>query len=1773
MNRLLFKLTAFLVFFSSICAAQEGPGVRLRSGSFTLPAPDDVLLDSLNRTLPRVSGKSLLLLQFADIPDADARKRLSAAGVEIGQYVPDNAYTAVVSGSLSRSALESGGVRGIWALLPEQKMDPILLTGRLPVWALSVAGMVDVLVHVPLSFSIGEAVALFNERGFKITSLEWSSAHVLGLQVPITQLRALAALPCLDYMQPAPPAPQMLNYNNRSTSRATVLQLSTSSGGRNLQGAGVVLGVGDAANVLSHIDFSGRLIHRAALFLDNHGVHVTGTLGGAGLLNELYKGIAPKSTIVSQIFDGILKNAATYHHDFGMVLTNNSYGNVIDCSYHGTYDIYSQLIDQQAIDIPDLTHVFAAGNSGASACAPYTSGYHTVLGGWQSAKNVISVGATTDSSLLSGFSSRGPVRDGRLKPEIMAQGSAVISTGANNSYFSNQGTSMAAPTVSGGLGLLVERYRQINGGANPKGALLKAVLFNGATDLGNAGPDFQYGYGWMNLLRSVEMLEQSRYFIATVGQGAQSAHSITVPANQAQLKVLLYWHDPAAALIATKELVNDLDLEVIDPTGAVVLPFVLDTANLAQPATRGADHINNSEQVTINNPVPGVYTLRIKGSMVAQGPQEYVLSYDPVPVTLQLTNPAGEAWVPGEAMKLQWDAWGNTTSTYAIDYSVDNGANWIGVATGLAATRRVYTWVVPAVATANARMRITQESTGLSSTSPAFPIMQLPALSLAPATSQCEGYINLNWTSVSGATDYEVMLLRGSEMVQVATTTATTFLLRGLSRDSVYWCTVRPRINGVAGRRAVAISRLPDNGSCQGAISNNDLKLAGILVPATGRLNTSSALGNAVPLTIQVRNLDDAPVSGFDLSYRINNGSWLTQSVAATIAAGATYTYTFPGTLDLSAAGSYTLVMAVHNLAADPVPQNDTLLSILRQLPNNPVALPFSDNLEGLAPATYMADRLGIDGDERFDYQHASTVARLRTQLETGFALSGTRAFTMDQLYNSGGGSHFLIGTFNLVGADAASQDIRLQFAFLNHGQVANADNKVWVRGNDGAPWLEAFDLVAAQGDAGTYVQSASIQLSRVLAAGGQNFSSSFQVRWGQNGSFPAVDPGGASGYSFDDIRLYEVQNDMQALAIVNLPASNCALSVGSTISVKVRNNAFTTLTGVPVRYRVGTGAWVTETLASIPAGAEVVYTFSTRADLSAFGAQVVAAIVDYPSDNLRANDTVYYTVVNSPVVSSFPYLENFEGAGNWYTGGTNSSWALGTPASQRLQRAASGVRAWKTRLAGHYNDKERSYLYSPCFNISALSNPMLSFALALDVEDCGASLCDAAWVEYSADGLTWTKLGANGTGTNWYNKGGATQVWSSQAGMVWRVASTPLPAGLTQLRLRFVMSSDEGVNLEGIAVDDIHIFDNAGIYEGPSIVSPLSQAISGSGWINYTSGGKLIASIKPNGSNLETTSLQVFIDTTTSRYFNNQYVLGRNLTIKPRTRIFADSVDLRLFFTDREAVKLIGASGCTTCPRPLSAFDLGIAKYSDVDTALEDNDLANDISGIWNYFGRDRRALVPYDKGYYAEFRVKSFSEFWFATGLPGQGIQPASNLHFTAYRSGGDAVLEWQVATEQQVLRYELEVAAGETALQQGQFVLLGTFPSGAGSRYGFTDSRPGKTGTYYYRLRVRFLDGSSQLSDVRPVLFTDTFVPYVYPNPTAGPFFLTFQDVEGAPVNMRLYDMGGRQVQQWSTKATGFVQKFAIDLQTKVYAAGVYLLRADIGAKDHLFRVFKY
>ena len=296
-------------------------------------------------------------------------------------------------------------------------------------------------------------------------------------------------------------------------------------------------------------------------------------------------------------------------------------------------------------------------------------------------------------------------------------------------------------------------------------------------------------------------------------------------------------------------------------------------------------------------------------------------------------------------------------------------------------------------------------------------------------------------------------------------------------------------------------------------------------------------------------------------------------------------------------------------------------------------------------------------------------------------------------------------------------------------------------------------------------------------------------------------------GFGVDDVRVDNQLADLALTAIDATPAVTCA-GVSTPIRATVRNDGITTIGAFPISYTVDGGAPVTQTVTrTLRPGETYDFTFTAPAVLAA-GARTIAVTIALAGDAIAANNTRSATVMIEPVtavMAAAPYAEGFEtGAGGWTTSGTMSSWVRGTPPVRPfIPAAGAGTSAWvQSNVPDRtYNNSELSYLLSPCFDFSAVTTvPTVSF---LHIYKTRAT--DRGWFEITRDGLTWTKLGISGDGTNWYSDA-TNDVWSGNSGMpgVWRTASRTAEgvAGLPLVRFRFVFSSDLSGTDEGFGVD-----------------------------------------------------------------------------------------------------------------------------------------------------------------------------------------------------------------------------------------------------------------------------------------------------------------------------------------------------------------------------------
>jgi hypothetical protein len=345
-------------------------------------------------------------------------------------------------------------------------------------------------------------------------------------------------------------------------------------------------------------------------------------------------------------------------------------------------------------------------------------------------------------------------------------------------------------------------------------------VLNAADDLGNAGPDYDYGWGRINAWAAYNTIKDQRYLSSTIGQGGNNKHLITVPSNTSAVKVMVYWADPAAAAGVSKALINDLDITLVSSTQSYS-PWELDFSSPATAAIKGIDRDNNMEQIFATAPPAGTYSLTVNGYLVAQGPQEYWVTYEIITDDIKVTFPiGGESLVPGETEYIRWDAYGSA-GTFTIQYSSDSGAIWNTLSSTVAGGQRYYQWTVPSTLTGKGLVRVTRGAK--SNTSQAkFSIMQVPtALNI---DWRCPASFQLSWTAVAGATSYEAYLLGQKYMQSQGTTTGTNFWVQS-PNTAVTWASVRALAsNGqTIGRRAVAIQVPTAVTGCATSIDNTEL--------------------------------------------------------------------------------------------------------------------------------------------------------------------------------------------------------------------------------------------------------------------------------------------------------------------------------------------------------------------------------------------------------------------------------------------------------------------------------------------------------------------------------------------------------------------------------------------------------------------------------------------------------------------------------------------------------------------------------------------------------------------------------------------------------------------------------------------------------------------------------------------------------------------------------------------------------------------------------------
>jgi hypothetical protein len=564
-----------------------------------------------------------------------------------------------------------------------------------------------------------------------------------------------------------------------------------------LRGNDITISMKELQYNIDDIDLRGRNVPSslAATTTSNHATDMATIAAGAGNSFVTGKGVAPKAKITSSTFENLFPDEDGMLNVLNVRLQNHSYGTVIENFYGSLSESY----DQSSNRNPNLLYVFSSGNQGTSSATSgqYVglTGFSNITGNSKMSKNSLVVGAVDTTGNPIFFSSRGPAHDGRVKPEVVA--------------FSTAGTSNTSALVTGVVALLQQSYKE-EFGQYPTSALLKALIINSANDVHQPHVDFVTGYGNVDSYRAAKNLKENKFISAGISDNEVKNFSVDVPANAKNLKVTLVWNDPAAAANSALALINDVDLSVAK-NGTTWLPWILNStpslASLTAVATRGEDHLNNIEQVTVDVLESGIYTIAVKGNNIQSAIQDFSIAYQWDEInSFEWKFPTGSDRFPYNGETGTYFYWASTLpdETGKLEYSTDNGSSWSVIRNNIQLSKGYYRWDLSSIPpdveqTAIARMVTTS---GVYPTEP-FTI----AKSWFPEVGfNCDDSVLLQWKDREGVAYYSIYELGQEVMEPVISSPDTFFLLHKSNFDSEYFSVEPVLTSGKTGLRSPAVS-------------------------------------------------------------------------------------------------------------------------------------------------------------------------------------------------------------------------------------------------------------------------------------------------------------------------------------------------------------------------------------------------------------------------------------------------------------------------------------------------------------------------------------------------------------------------------------------------------------------------------------------------------------------------------------------------------------------------------------------------------------------------------------------------------------------------------------------------------------------------------------------------------------------------------------------------------------------------------------------------------
>ena len=600
--------------------------ILLKNAQFDTSIPQQAVVsaDKLSISQYPSDVEGYYIVQFSGYIREEWKQAVSDTGAVIFDYVPNNAFVVRMD-PVEKSRVESlDEVQWIGIFQPSYRISPALSSAIFNAADGSVVtqeeGVEGDAVYEDIIILLFDA----NDNECVLSGIEKlggeivdNAGDIMRVRIDGSKIPDIAIMNGVSWIEKYV---QPVILNDVAANITNVYDVRNTYG---LTGSGQIVAVADTGldtgvdDESMHDDIEGRIVALHAWWSyyedtgaeDNsgHGTHVAGSvLGNGSRSNGQYAGMAPEAQLVFQAlqYDGghpDLVNGGFYTPiDLSLLfqeaynddakIHSNSWGSGNETEF-GNYTSQSQYVDDFMWNNPDMLIIFAAGNEGETGVIPPGT-----------AKNALTVGAsenyrpskdsTSDNiDEIAYFSSKGPTDDNRIKPDVVAPGTYIISTrstmpdasyskGVVNVYYAyNSGTSMATP-LTAGTAALVRQYYVENESISPSAALLKATLINGAANL--SLPSSAQGWGRVDIEKSLfPASPRTMRYHDDIGLNVSESWNVSYYFSDISetLKITLVWTDAPAATLVGPTLVNNLDLTVTGPGGTYYGNGVLDIVN------------------------------------------------------------------------------------------------------------------------------------------------------------------------------------------------------------------------------------------------------------------------------------------------------------------------------------------------------------------------------------------------------------------------------------------------------------------------------------------------------------------------------------------------------------------------------------------------------------------------------------------------------------------------------------------------------------------------------------------------------------------------------------------------------------------------------------------------------------------------------------------------------------------------------------------------------------------------------------------------------------------------------------------------------------------------------------------------------------------------------------------------------------------------------------------------------------------------------------------